>query len=213
MLIPLHLISSTPFCLTRACGLALLITGVFGLTGCQPSRAAPTHTLAAGWYYVGPVPTPAQRQEALSQMVDGASDHRVEDVTTDTYNWKRPAVVYLESPDVGVLVQREPSRLQMAFGHPKMKILNDYAGVQVIVDGDNVMLGDGTHKFTLDAFSMLDMWNNPAFFGVMTIDGEVTFDNKLDPGNEYWQPKLSSAKVPLQTPIVLISKSNLIAAK
>ena len=199
--------------MSRLMFFALLCLTLFQLAGCGAQRAAPTHALAAGWYYVGPVPTAAQRQEALSQMVDGASDHRAEDLATETYSWNRPAVVYLESPDVGVLVQREPSRLQMGLGHPKMKILNDYAGVQVVVDGDSVMMGEGTHKFSVETFSKMDLWNNPAFFGMMKVDGEVTFDAKLDPGNEYWQPKFTSAKVPLQAPIVLISKSNLAAAK
>ena len=178
------------------------------ITGCGPSRSAPTYPLKSGWYYLGPVPTEQQKADALARMVDGASDQRVIKATGERYDFYEPAVVYLEE-DGGVLSQREPNRIMMAVGHSKMQYLGHEAGVLVTVDGTKVMVGDGTFLFQMDSFSKRPLYLNPAFFGEQSEAGIVTFNSRLDPGGEWYTPAMNNARLPLKDPLVLISKDHL----
>jgi hypothetical protein len=191
--------------------LTVLVTAVVlaVATGCGPSRTAPAFPLKTGWYYLGPKPTEQQAADALARMVDGASDQRFTKATGERYDFFAPAVVYLEE-DGGVLTQREPNRIMMAAGHSKMHILGHEAGVLVTVDGPKVMVGDGTYLFQVETFSKQTLYHNPAFFGVQSEPGIVTFTSRLDPGGEWYSPELSNAQIPLKEPLVLIAKDRLV---
>lgn len=204
-------LNHNPSYLQRLRGVAVLLSAVaisIAATGCGPSRAASVYPLASGWYYLGPQPTEQQAADALARMVDGASDQRFLKPTGERYDFFMPAVVYLEA-DEGVLTQREPSRIMMAAGRPKMQILGHEAGILVTVDGRNVMVGDGTYLFQVDSFSKKPLYDNPAFYGEQAEPGIVTFTARLDPGGEWYSPKLGDARIPLKDSLVLISKDHL----
>lgn len=183
------------------------------VTSCGASRAAPAFPIDAGWYYLGPQPTPAQAAESLTLMVDGASDHRVETEDGERYDFGKPAVVYLEQPTPGVLQQREPSRIMLAGRHRKMHILGKEAGILVTIDGCQAMVGDGTYGYSVEVFAMRAMYRNPSFFGNVDSAGHVSLTAQLDPGNEWFVPEITSAKVALKQPLVLMSKTQLASVR